>query len=477
MSRSLRRTLAVRFAATMGAGLVAVAVAAYCATRLVLRQQLDHGLAAAAYLAYEHFASAGEHAGLDPLLVSDAARYAREVNRYIVLREPEGAASRALPAAAAALPLDTAALARARNGKAAWADGVWRGEAIRSFYTPFAPGGVSGGRVLQVAARLAPVAGVLRRLGLVLLAVVVGGTAATFAGAWWLAGSAVRPVSEITAQATRMEAGTLSRRIVAHAETDEYRGLVAVLNRMLERLDVAFANQRRLTADVSHELRSPLTALRGEIEVALRAERTPREYQRVLHSALEEIDRLTEMSDELLLVTRAEARLLEADRKPTDVNALVERELAAVAARLAEREVTVERRFAPAVTASLDGELVGRVIQQLLDNAVKFTPPGGRIRVTTAALDAAGGGARVVVEDSGPGIAPEHLAHVFEPFYRADQARSRGTGTGLGLAMVAALVRLHGGTIRASNAAGAAGGARFEIELPESDDPHAHARE
>src|SRR5581483_6523043 len=325
--RSLRRTLAVRFAATMGAGLVAVAVAAYCATRLVLRQQLDHGLAAAAYLAYEHFASAGEHAGLDPLLVSDAARYAREVNRYIVLREPEGAASRALPAAAAAL-------ARARNGKAAWADGVWRGEAIRSFYTPFAPGGVSGGRVLQVAARLAPVAGVLRRLGLVLLAVVVGGTAATFAGAWWLAGSAVRPVSEITAQATRMEAGTLSRRIVAHAETDEYRGLVAVLNRMLERLDVAFANQRRLTADVSHELRSPLTALRGEIEVALRAERTPREYQRVLHSALEEIDRLTEMSDELLLVTRAEARLLEADRKPTDVNALVERELAAVAARL-----------------------------------------------------------------------------------------------------------------------------------------------
>ena len=141
----------------------------------------------------------------------------------------------------------------------------------------------------------------------VLVGVVLLATAAAFVGAWWLAGSAVRPVAEITEQATKIEAGTLSQRIAAHAETGEYRGLVAVLNRMLERLDVAFRTQRRLTADVSHELRSPLTALQGEIEVALRAERTPRDYQRVLHSALEEIERLTEMSEDLLLITRIDA--------------------------------------------------------------------------------------------------------------------------------------------------------------------------
>src|SRR5207249_4905324 len=191
----------------------------------------------------------------------------------------------------------------------------------------------------------------------------------TLVGAWWLAGSAVRPVYEITEQATRIEAGTLGQRIMAHADTDEYRGLVAVLNRMLERIDAAFENQRRLTADVSHELRSPLTALRGEIEVALRAERSPRDYQRVLRSGLEEIDRLTAMSEDLLLT-------------------------------------------------------VGK---------------------------------------SGPPLAEDELAHLFDPFSRADQARTRGTGTGLGLAVAAAVTSVHGGLIRGVNVP--SGGVRLECEL------------
>ena len=299
-----------------------------------------------------------------------------------------------------------------------------------------------------------------------LLGVVLLVTGATFLGAWWLAGSAVRPVSEITEQATLIEAGTLSQRIVAHAETGEYRGLVAVLNRMLERLDEAFRTQRRLTADVSHELRSPLTALRGGIEVALRAERTPRDYQRVLHSALEEIERLTEMSEDLLLITRIEGGLLEPQREPTDVNAVVERAIHLLRARIEERGLTVERRLGPdGAVASVDHELIERVAHQLLDNAVKFTPPEGTIRVATGPLDDAEGGVRLSVEDSGPGVPPAYLPHIFEPFYRVDEARSRGTGTGLGLAMVRAIVRVHGGVIRASNVSDE-GGARFEIDLP-----------
>src|SRR5205823_4889560 len=268
----------------------------------------------------------------------------------------------------------------------------------------------------------------------------------TLVGAWWLGGSAVRPVYEITEQATRIEAGTLGQRIVAHAETGEYRGLVAVLNRMLERIDAAFKNQRRLTADVSHELRSPLTALRGEMEVALRSERSPRDYQRVLHSALEEIDRLTQMSEDLLLITRADAHLLQADRIPTDVNAIFHCVVKSLQPRIEERELAVDCHFAPtAKHAVVDPDLVTRLLQQLLDNAVKFTPPGGRVRVATAPLNGEGG-LQIVVEDTGPGLAPELLPHVFEPFFRADEARSRGTGTGLGLAMVAAITRLHGGS-------------------------------
>jgi len=311
-----------------------------------------------------------------------------------------------------------------------------------------------------------PAAGMHRELMVLLTGVVIVGTGATLVGAWWLAGSAVRPVYEITEQATRIAPGTLDQRIAAHAETDEYRGLVAVLNRMLERLDQAFRNERRLTADMSHELRSPLTALRGEIEVALRAERNARDYQRVLHSALEEIDRLTEMSEDLLLITRADAHLLQAHRVPTDVDAIVEGVVEALQPRIDERELAVDCRFASDATpVVVDPELVTRLVQQLLDNAVKFTPPGGRVRVATAPLNG-DRGIQIVVEDTGPGLGPELLPHVFEPFFRADQARSRGTGTGLGLAMVAAIARLHGGSAHAANVADRGTGARFEIDLP-----------
>jgi two-component system, OmpR family, sensor kinase len=313
------------------------------------------------------------------------------------------------------------------------------------------------------AVALGPAAGMHRELLLVLSGVVVVGTGATLVGAWWLAGSAVRPVSEITEQATRIEAGTLDQRIAAHADTDEYRGLVAVLNRMLGRLDLAFRNQRRLTADVSHELRTPLTALRGEIEVALRAERRPRDYQRVLHSALEEIDRLTEMSEELLFVTRADGGLLQVRRALTDVNAIVQAALARLRPCIDERELTVEKCLAPeAEHALVDAALFERLLQELLENAVKFSPAGGRLRVATTVV---GRGVGVTVEDSGSGIALEQLPHIFEPFYRADPTRSRGTGTGLGLATAAAIARLHGGTIQAFNVADA-GGARFDVSLP-----------
>ena len=300
----------------------------------------------------------------------------------------------------------------------------------------------------------------------VLLGVVLLVTTATFVGAWWLAGSAVQPVCEITEQATRIEAGTLDQRIVAHAGTAEYRGLVAVLNRMLERIDAAFKNQRRLTADVSHELRSPLTALRGEIEVALRLERSSRDYQRVLHSALEEIDRLTAMSDDLLLITRADAGLVATRAAPTDVNAMIRGALERMGARIEERELTVRTELDPGLgCVALDPVLTRRLIGELLDNAVKFAPLGGTVVVATTA---AGRGLHLAVENSGSHLAPDEMAHLFEPFYRADQARTRGTGTGLGLALAAAVTRLHGGSIQAVNVA--SGGVRLECELSGATD-------
>ncbi len=267
---------------------------------------------------------------------------------------------------------------------------------------------------------------------LVLVSIVVAGTAATLMGAWRFTSSAVRPVSEITAQATRIEAGTLDQRIQAHADTEEYEGLVAVLNRMLERLERGFAAQRRLTADVSHELRTPLTALRGEIEVALRAPRSQREYEHVLRS---------------------------------DIARLVGDRLDRLRRRFEERNLAVDRSLRAAQPGVLiDPELIGRLVDHLLENALQFTPVGGTIKVQLDPLP--GDGVRLAVENSGPGIAAADLPHLFEPFYRSDPARTRTQdgGSGIGLALVASIAHLHGGLARASSGAGQQ--TRFEVDIP-----------
>jgi signal transduction histidine kinase len=403
----------------MAVGLASFAVALGWGTHRVLYEQLDQAIASAAFLATERLVHPAPRGTLDPVVATEPSRYAREVNRFLVLRNADASVAGALPATATTLPLDTAAWRAAQAGRQTWLGQRWNGEPIRVTYVPVSENGVRGERVIQAAALLTSIHEVQRDLFFALAVVVLLGTAATFVGAWALAGSAVRPVSEIIEQATRIEPGDPEPRIAAHADTEEYRGLVAVLNGMLERLDRAFRAQRRLTADVSHELRTPLTALRGEIEVALRSDRSSREYQQVLRSALEEIEGLSSMSEDLLLITRAESRLIKPDR------------------------------------------LAGRLVGHVLDNAIRFTPHGGRVRVTTAIAD---GHARLTVEDSGPGLSAQDLAHIFEPFYRGDPARPRATGHGLGLALVRAVVDLHGGRLRAANAPN--GGARLEMEFP-----------
>lgn len=304
--------------------------------------------------------------------------------------------------------------------------------------------------------------GVQRDLLFALGALILLGGTATLVGAWKVVESAMRPVHDITGQATRIEAGTLDQRILTHAETKEYRALVAVLNRMLERLERGFTAQRRLTADMSHELRTPLTALRGEIEVALRADRSPREYQHVLRSALEESERLSRMAEDLLLITRAESHLLHPEIGPQDLNQAVRAALTPLRRRVAEKGLSMDTALDGGLPpVPVDAALLARLVAALLDNAVKYAPPDGTIRVVTERWP---DGVHLVVEDSGPGIAVADLPHVFEPFYRADQARTRGDGTGLGLALAAAVVRVHGGRIAARN--GAQGGAQLDVVLP-----------
>jgi two-component system OmpR family sensor kinase len=451
----------------MAVGLVVFAAALLWGTSRVLFEQLDQAIAASAFLAAERLVHPAPQGTLDAMVADEPSRYAREVNRYIVLRQVDGSVAGAQPRRAATLPLDTAAFRAAQAGRQVWLTQAWSGRAVRVTYVAVSEQGVRGERVIQAAASLDPIHAVRRDLFFALAAVVLVGTAATFLGAWALAGSAVRPVSEIIEQATRIEPGGPEPRIVAHAETEEYRGLVAVLNGMLERLDRAFRAQRRLTADVSHELRTPLTALRGEMEVALRAERSPREYQQVLRSALEEIERLSVMSEDLLLITRAESRLVVPDRRATDLDRLIGDAVDQLHRRCEEKDLRVATAFGIGRDGvPVDAKLARRLVTHLLENAIRHSPHGGRIGVTT---DIADGNARLVVQDSGPGLTEQDLAHLFQPFYRGDPARTRDTGGGLGLALARAVVDLHGGRIRAGNAP--SGGARFEIEFPLAPPP------
>ena len=464
--RSLRRTLAVRFAATMAAGLTVMCIAIWWAAGRVLHHQLDQSIAASAFLVANELSSSVQCVEGAHTLALNAIRYGQEINRYVVFRDPSCVAVRAIPSWAIDLPVDSAALAAARGGARVYSDARWHGMVVRSAYAavPTNDGG-DGDRVVQVAASLDPVRALQQLMLVVLAGIVVLGTLAALVGAWSLAGSVVRPVTEITEQAAHIEAGTLDQRLSAHATADEYLGLVGVLNRMLDRLAGAFAAQRRFTADVSHELRTPLTALRGEMEVALRADRSTREYQRVFHSALEEIDRMTTMTEELLLISRAEAGLIAPQREPVEVDRLVAAALERLRHRIEEKELRVEHVAAPqnGSQTRLDRVLITRLVDELLDNAVTYSDPGGRITVRNERLDDR---IHLVVEDTGPGIGAKDLPHVFEPYYRADQARTRGAGTGLGLTSAAAIARLHGGEIRALNRS--EGGARFEVDLPVS---------
>jgi two-component system OmpR family sensor kinase len=451
----------VRFAITMGVGLTAAAVAAYRGTGRVMRHQLDHALAATAFFIGVEVETDSSPAGLAPEVLGNPAHYELDVNRYIALRTLDGAVLRAVPDEAASLPFDAEAAGGSLGGDPTLHDARWGERGVRILYYTDPARDPGGERVLQVGASLAPIEAVQRNLAFVLVVVVALGTAASFIGASRLVASAVQPVIDITQQATSIEARTLDQRIAVHAEVEEYRDLLQVLNRMLERLDEAFAMQRRFTADASHELRTPLTTLRGEIEVALRTQRTPDEYQRVLRSALDDIQAITELCEDLLFVSRAEARLATIRHAPTEFDVLVREAIVRASPAVEGKRLRLETALAADGGAAVDPILVGRMLDRLLDNAIKFSPEGGRLSVETAA---APDRVRLVIEDSGPGIAPEHSAHIFEPFYRADEARSRGTGTGLGLAVAAAVARVHGGAIRVANLP--AGGTRFEAELP-----------
>jgi signal transduction histidine kinase len=319
--------------------------------------------------------------------------------------------------------------------------------------------------VLEVAAALGPLDAASRTVLYLMIATGLLGALASLVGAGWLARSALTPVQEITTQAQGIQGGASGQRITAHADVTELQGLVEVLNQMVGRLERSYEWHRRIVRDLSHDLRTPIATMRAEVEVALGSERKPDEYRRVLASTLEEIERLVLIGDALSLLARLESGELAPTPRTTDIRLLVSEAVDGARARPGGHNVRFVRP-PTALPAQVDAHLLGMVLDQLLDNARRHTPPGTPVEVAAVAR---GGGVTLTVEDHGPGVPEQMIPHLFDRFYRGDSARGRHAGLGLGLTLAAAIVEMHHGRIEAGRAT--AGGLRIRIEIPDQGRP------
>jgi len=277
-----------------------------------------------------------------------------------------------------------------------------------------------------------------------------------------LARKALRPIDQVVTLARRIGEANLADRLPHPGTADEIGRLVETLNEMLARLEQSFEVQRRFTADASHELRSPLSRLRAELEVTLRRPREPAEYEDALRSCLAEVERVQGLVAELLDLTRIDARQEPERVGPTAVSDIVEAAVAAIRPKAAQRGVVLAVESPPQLLVNAAPLSATAALANILDNAVKFSPTGGHVRVV---VTAGREDAVIAVSDTGPGVSAEETARLFERFYRGRAARSTDVpGVGLGLAISQALVERQGGRI--SVEAPTETGATFSVRLP-----------
>ena len=351
-------------------------------------------------------------------------------DRFLRLLDPEGAIDPETPAAGSrALPFSLEARANARRGLPTFETVQTEpGEPVRVLTMPV----MRDGRLvnlIQVGIPLRRTHEALNQYLRTLLALIPLGLGLATVGGALVARRALSPVGAMSRTARRITAEDLTERIPARGAGDELDHLAETLNAMLVRLEAAFVQVRRFAADAAHELRTPLTALRGELEVGLRADRSPDEYRRVLQSALESVERLVRLAEDLLALSRASSGGL-VRSGPVDLEALVLGALDA-GARLAQgRGVTV--RLGAVEPADVMGDAVAleRALLNLVDNAVRYTPSGGKVEISAVPTD---GWVEISVQDSGPGIAPADVERVFEPFVRLEagpgESRRRAPGS------------------------------------------------
>jgi heavy metal sensor kinase len=459
MFDSVRTRLTLWYAAVLALSLIAFALLVYYAAAAIFYERQDESLlstaqtVASAYV--EEFAEAHSLDKAGEIVLAELVF----PNRYVQVTDKDGrpiALSKNLSGTVVPIPASARSQARTQSSSLVTVN------RLRAAVVP-----LSSERELGFATVAEPLSVIeegLRRLRRDFFAGIPVVLLLASAGGYFLARKSLGPITSMNRQTQRISAESLSSRLDVTNSRDELGRLATTINDLLARLETSFKQQQRFIADASHELRTPLAVLRGETEVALTKTRTIDDYQDSLSLIKDEAERLSRIVEDLFILARqpvdAPAAML---KELLSLNEVV-RDCARAAQVLAVRKGVRLKTENDSVSIVLNGdeELLKRMVLNLLDNAVKYTPAGGEISIALARQN---GNALIVVRDTGIGIPQVDQLHVFDRFYRVDKARSRALGgAGLGLSIVQWIVDAHEGKIEVQSTPGK--GTAFTVALP-----------